>query len=115
MRGQRIKYIDHKYKDNHKISTRVYTSNKTSAKYRPVLNLTDMVYYIRNERSKEYIFKSESYTNLNVLKRNARAKLEYLGVVLKTESRDRTFGLCKMGYSQKYHESLEKLEKNDEL
>jgi len=115
MAGQRIKYINHKFKDNHRISTRAYTSQSTGAKYRPILNLTDMVYYIRNERSKEYVFKSDSYTNLNVLKRNARAKLEGYGVVLKTESRDRQFGLCKAGYSQKEHETISNLQKDEEI
>ena len=115
MSGNRIKYVDHKYKKNHRISTRAYTSKSTGAKYRPILNLDDMEFYIRNERTKVHVFKSGKYTNLNVLKRNARAKLESFGVVLKTESRDRTFGLCKAGYSQKDHEMLENLNKDDEL
>lgn len=101
MSGNRIKYVDHKYRENHKISTRAYTSQSTGASYRVVLNLTDMEYYIRNERTKEHIYKSKKYTNMNVLKRNARAKLEKLGVRLKTEVRDRTFGLCKKGTTQK--------------
>tara|TARA_R110000851_G_scaffold23718_3_gene69186 strand:- start:3306 stop:3659 length:354 start_codon:yes stop_codon:yes gene_type:complete len=114
--GQRIKYIDHKYKKNHRISTRSYVSQNNGAKYRTILNLTDMEYYIRNERTKEYVFKSGTYTNLNVLKRNARAKLEEFGVSLKKESRDRQFGRCKSGYNQKTHEMLQSIEINkDEL
>ena len=71
-----------------------------------------MEYYIRNERTKEFIYKSKTYTNLNVLKRTARAKLEKLGVSLKREIRDRQFGICKKGYSQKDHEMLQEIEKD---
>jgi len=112
MSGNRIKYVDHKFKENYKISTRAYTSQSTGAKYRPILNLTDMEFYLRNERTKEYVFKSGSYTNLNVLKRNARAKLESFGVELQTESRDRTFGLVPSGMTQ---EKWEEINKKEEL
>jgi len=113
MSGNRIKYVDHKFKENHRISTRAYVSNSTGAKYRPILNLTDMEYYIRNERTKEYVYKSKQYTNLNVLKRNARSELERFGVDLKRESRDRDFGLCRSGYSQKTHEMLKNTKTTD--
>lgn len=112
MSGNRIKYIDHKFKENHVISTRAFVSKINGAKYRIVLNFDDMQYYIRNERNKEFIYKSKSYTNMNVLKRTARARLEKLGVELKREVRDRQFGVCKKGYSQKDHEMLQELEKN---
>lgn len=95
MSGNRIKYIDHKFKENHVISTRAFVSKINGAKYRIVLNFDDMQYYIRNERNKEFIYKSKSYTNMNVLKRTARARLEKLGVELKREVRDRQFGVCK--------------------
>lgn len=108
-RGNRIKYVDHKFKDNHMITLRSFTSDSTGANYRIVLNLTDNQYYIRNERTKEYVFKSKTYGNMNVLKRNARSELERFGVVLKKEIRFRTFGLCKQGYTQKDHENLEAL------
>ena len=114
MAGTRIKYIDHKFKKNHRISTRSYTSQSTGAKYRPILNLESMEFYIRNERTKEYVFKSNTYTNLNVLKRSARSKLEKFGVVLKTESRDRTFGLVKTGMTQEKWEEEQK-KNNEEL
>lgn len=100
MTTKRIKYIDHKYRDNHKISLNQYVSESTGAKYRIVLNLEDMEYYIRNERTKEYVFKSNSYTNMNVLKRNARNKLEKFGVKLKREVRQRTFGRCPKNWTQ---------------
>ena len=111
--GNRIKYLDHKFKENHKISTKVFVSKFNGAKYRVVLNLDDMEYYIRNERTKVNIYKSRTYTNINVLKRTARAKLEKLGVELKREIRDRQFGICKKGYSQKDHEMLQELEKDN--
>ena len=114
MSGNRIKYIDHKFKKNHKITSKQFTSQKTGAKYRIVLNLDGMEYYIRNERTKEFIYKSKSYTNLNVLKRTARSKLEKLGVSLKREIRDRAFGQCAKGYNQKTHEMIQETEKNKE-
>ena len=98
--GNRVKYTSHKYKENHKISTKQFTSQSTGAKYRIILNLEDMQYYIRNERTKEYVYKSKVYTNLNVLKRVARAKIEKLGVNLKREVRDRTFGVVPAGTTQ---------------
>ena len=118
MSGNRIKYIDHKYKPGHVVSGRSFTSKKNGAKYRIVLRIEDkddMQFFIRNERTKEYVFKSRIHTNMNVLKRAARAKLECFGVELKRESRDRTFGLKPAGYDQKTHEMLENLDKKDEL
>lgn len=113
MSGNRIKYLDHKYKENHKISTRQFTSQSTGAKYRIILNLTDMQYYIRNERSKEFSYKSKTYTNLNVLKRVARARLEKFGVSLKREVRERCFGICEKGFSQEKWEQEKRSEKDD--
>ena len=113
----RIRYTDHKYKKDNKVSIRQYTSKGTGAKYRIILNLENldpMQYYIRNERTKEYVFKSGTFTNLNVLKRNARAKLGDFGVLIGKEIRDRSFGLCKSGFSQKEWEEKELFGKNDE-
>ena len=104
MAGNRIRYIDHPTKEDCLISLNEYVSKITGARYKIVLNVKEMWYGIRNERSKEFSYKSKNYGNLNVLKRTARAKLEDLGVNLSRESRDRTFGLCKEGYTQKIHE-----------
>lgn len=106
----RIKYCDHKFKKDHKITGKFYTSKSTGAKYRVVLNLENpdsLEYYIRNERTKQYVFKSGQYTNLNVLKRKAREELERFGVPLNKESRNRTFGLCKLGTTQNSWEEEE--------
>lgn len=110
MSTQRIKYCDHKFKEGHKITGKFYVSKITGAKYRVILNLQDpdnLEYYIRNERTKQYVFKSGQYTNLNVLKRKAREELERFGVPLDKESRQRSFGLCEKGYSQKDWENNE--------
>jgi len=118
MASQRIKYIDHKFKKGHLISNKSFTSKRSGAKFRIILNLEDknnMQYYIRNERTKEYSFKSRIHTNINVLKRCAREELIKFGVELQRESRDRTFGLCKSGMTQKTHEMLNNLEDKDEL
>ena len=107
---KRIKYVDHKYKDDHKITGKFYTSKSTGANYRIILNLEKpeaMEYYIRNERSGEYVYKSGQYTNLNVLKRKAREEIERFGVPLNKEVRSRSFGLCKKGYNQEDWEQKE--------
>lgn len=105
MSGNRIRYTEHPTKENCLVSINDYLSERTGAKYKIVLHLDEMFYGIRNERSKEFIYKSKKYTNLNVLKRTARAKLESLGVNLSRESRDRTFGLVEKGYTQEKHEN----------
>lgn len=109
MSGQRIKYIDHKYRENSMISAKAYVSESTGARYRIILDFDEMKFYIRNERTKEFVQKSKAYKNLNVLKRTARSELERFGVNLKREVRDRTFGRCPKGYSQKKHELLESM------
>jgi hypothetical protein len=109
----RIRYHDHKYRENHKISGKHFVSVSTGAKYRIILNLNDMEYYIRNERTKEYVFKSGNYTNMNVLKRSARARLEKFGVPLERESRDRSFGICSKGTTQNKWEKEQRQGDND--
>jgi len=106
----RIRYTNHKYKENHRISMRAFTSASTGAKYRIILNLEDpnaMEYYVRNERTKEFVFKSGKYTNENVLKRAARAKLSKFGVPTGKESRERSFGVCPKGFTQEEWERQE--------
>ena len=105
MSGNRIRYENHPTKEKCLVSLNQYVSERTGAKYKIVLNLDEMFYGIRNERTKEFIYKSKQYTNLNVLKRTARAKLESFGVNLSRESRDRTFGICEKNYTQEKHES----------
>lgn len=106
----RIRYITHKYKKGCLVSNRQHTSKSTGANYRIVLDLQDldaMKYYIRNERTKEYVFKSSTYTNLNALKKGARAKLGDFGVHIGKEVRDRSFGICPAGTTQKSWEESE--------
>lgn len=104
MSGNRIRYEEHEYKEDCLISVQDFVSSKNGARYRVVLNLKEMTYHIRNERSKEFIYSSKKYGNLNVLKRTARAKLESYGISLSRESRERTFGLCPKGFTQKEYE-----------
>ena len=116
MSSLRIRYHKHKYKEGCVISGRAYESNR-GAKYRVILNLEEMEYYIRNERTKEYVKKSTyEYTNLNALKRAARETLGKLGVPLGKEVRQRTFGLCEKGETQTKHvlkKRKERLEKEE--
>lgn len=108
MSGNRIRYISHDSKEDCLISLNTYTSKSTGARYRVILNIKDMWFGIRNERNKEFSFKSKSYGNMNVLKRNARSKLESLGVELLREIRWRTFGLCEKGHTQDKEERKDK-------
>lgn len=101
----RIRYEDHEHRENWVISIQKFVSKRNGAKYRVLLDMENKTYNIRNERTKEFIYKSKSYGNLNVLKRNARNQLEKLGVELNKEVRDRTFGICPKGYTQDKHEN----------
>lgn len=105
--AKRIRYEKHPTRKNVVISMNIFTSKKTGARYKLVLDFDAMTYHIRNERNKEFVVNSKSYGNMNVLKRNARAHLEKIGVPMSRESRDRTFGLCDKNYSQKKHEENE--------
>lgn len=104
MQGNRIRYVEHPSREECKISLNSYKSLTTGATYKIVLDLDNMQYMIRNERDKEFKFKSKQYKNINVLKKLARQKLEYFGVPLTRESRDRTFGLCEKGHNQNKQE-----------
>lgn len=101
----RIRYEKHEHRDNWVISIQKFVSKINGAKYKVLLDLENNTYNIRNERTKEFVVKSKSYGNLNVLKRNARGHLEKLGVQLNKEVRDRTFGICPKGYNQDQHEN----------
>ena len=46
---------------------------------------------------------------MNVLKRNARARLKKLGVSIGREVRDRSFGVCKKGMTQEEFEKVNNL------
>ncbi len=105
MANLRIRYQAQRGKKNTVISIQEFVSDSTGAKYRIVLDYTEMVFKIRNERIKEFVFKSKAYGNLHVLKRNARNKLKDFGVPVHKESRDRTFGRCDKGHSQDKEES----------
>ncbi len=115
MSNQRIRYVEHKFKTNCMISGRSYLSSKNGATYRVILDLDSMQYYVRNERNKEYVFKSKQYTNMNVLKRNARAELGRFGVDLSTEVRSRTFGLCPKGMTESKHKRAQSIDKLNEI
>lgn len=104
MSGNRIRYKDHPTRDNCLISIKDYVSQSNGARYKILLDLGNMKFMIRNERSKEFSFTSKEYKNLNVLKRTARARLEKFGVRLDRESRWRTFGRCEKGYNQHKHQ-----------
>jgi len=107
--NERIRYTELKHKENHVISIREFISKKTGARYKVILDLENLLYMIRNERTKTFIKKGgDNINNLNVLKRTARKELASLGVEMSRESRDRTFGKVPKGMTQKKWEELKK-------
>lgn len=107
--ANRIYYKPHDYRENVLESTRIYVSRRTGARYIIRLDLNNMIYEVKNMNTQIIYRGGDSINNLNVLKRSARARLESLGVVLGTETRNRSFGLCSKGYNQQKH-----LEENNE-
>lgn len=86
------------------VSTKVLKSERTGAEYLVYLDLNESTYKIKNINSENVHRGGENITNLNVLKRTVKARLERMGVRFSEEERERTFGLCPKGYSQKQHE-----------
>jgi hypothetical protein len=107
--AKRIRYKAHDKRENVMESVQTFISSTTGARYKVRLDLNEMIYEIKNLSSEKVYRGGEKVKNLNVLKRNAKKRLEGLGVDLGVERRDRTFGLCKKGYTQEKH-----LEENDE-
>lgn len=97
--AQRIRYKKTK-EDGVVVSTKTYTSARTGAQYKVYLNLNDVTYKIKNVNSENVYRGGENINNLNVLKRNVKARLESMGVQFEEEDRLRTFGLCPKGWSQ---------------
>lgn len=98
--AKRIAYEEHPTRENTMISRTDFVSQRNGAKYKVVLDMDNMVFMIRNERKKEFIYKSGQYKSNNSLKHAARIKLSRLGVELGKESRYRTFGKVEKGMTQ---------------
>lgn len=101
--SKRIRYKEHPTRENVVESVDTFTSEKTGARYRVRLDYNNNTYEIKNLRTERLIKGGENINNLNVLKRNAKAHLERLGVSFTTERRDRDFGLCEKGHTQQKH------------
>ena len=86
------------------VSNRVLKSTSTGAEYLIYLDLKEVTYKIKNINSENIHRGGENINNLNVLKRSVKTRLEGMGVKFQDEERDRTFGICSKGYSQKKHE-----------
>jgi hypothetical protein len=84
--------------------------SESGAKYLVTYDLNTMKYRIKNVLTRRIYSCERKVTNINVLKRKIRARLKSLGVKLKDESRNRSFGICQKGYTQKEH-----LQKNSEI
>lgn len=103
---KRIRYKKTK-DENVVVSNKVIRSQRTGAEYLVYLDLENVTYKIKNINSENVHRGGENINNLNVLKRNVKSRLEGMGVVFGEEERDRTFGRCPKGYSQKIHEQKE--------
>ena len=101
-------------------STCEYISKETGGCYRVYLDLNTVNYKIINVKSRLTFTHPRPLTNINVLKRLARRKLQELKIKAVDEKRNRTFGRCEKGYTQKKYleekgwDLVEKLLKNSE-
>lgn len=89
------------------VSNKILKSSRTGAEYLVYLDLNNITYKIKNINSENVHRGGENINNLNVLKRSVKSRLESMGVCFDDEDRDRTFGRCPKGYSQKLHEQKE--------
>lgn len=103
---KRIRYKKTK-DENIVVSNKILRSQRTGAEYLVYLDLENVTYKIKNINSENVHRGGENINNLNVLKRSVKTRLEGMGVVFEEEERDRTFGRCVKGYSQKIHERKE--------
>jgi len=93
----------------------IFKSKRTGAEYRVYLDLNTLTFKILNINKQLFINSGgENINNLNVLKRVAKQYLQKLGVEFESELRDRSFGLCKKGYTQDEH-SIKEIKKIQEL
>lgn len=97
--SKRIRY--QKSSDNVLSSIRTFISDKTGAEYRVFIHLDKVEYIIQNIKDQRNYYGGENVNNMNVLKRNIKKRLEGMGVSFDTEYRERTFGLCEKGHTQK--------------
>lgn len=96
---QRIRYKPHPTKENVLISHVIVT--KRGARYKIEIHLNTMSYRIVNQQNGEAEVSTGKYTNYNVLLKKAKERVYELGVDMPQEVRNRTFGLCPKGYTQK--------------
>ena len=96
---ERIRY---EKKENQLISKELVSNS--GAKYIVYLNLDTMTYLIRNQTSMRKYEGGEGINNLTVLKRKVKKHLQHLGIKFEKEKRNRQFGLCPKGFSQKQHD-----------
>ena len=101
--ASRIRYNPHPTRTNVVESSQIYVSARTGAQYLVRLDFNTMEYEIKNINSEVIYRPKKSVNNTNVLKRNAKKRLEDLGVDFNSEDRNRTFGVCEKGYTQKKH------------
>jgi hypothetical protein len=91
-------------KQNIVVSNKILKSERTGAEYLVYLDLENITYKIKNINSENIHTGGDNINNLNVLKRSVKSRLEKMGVVFGDEERDRTFGRCEKGWSQKKQE-----------
>jgi hypothetical protein len=108
---KRITYIDHPKKEGYLKSSHTFISAKTGAEYEVQIDTVNKVFHVKNIKSESIIYSSTNrkINNRNVLLRYVKRYLMYLGVSFQTELRDRTFGRCEKGYTQRKHKEIKQI------
>jgi len=86
-----------------------FISSSRGTEYRVYIDLENKKYYIKNMTRESLIHMPEDIgvDHKNTLYMQAKNHLKVLGVVFRRELRNRQFGICEKGYTQKKH--IEKL------
>ena len=108
---KRITYVEHPRKEGFLKSSHDLISARTGAEYEVQIDTINKVFHIKNTKSESIIHSSNhrKINNRNVLLRYIKKELIRLGVAFETELRDRTFGRCEKGYSQKKHKGIQQI------
>lgn len=105
---QRISYTDHPKKPGMMKSSHTLVSARTGAEYEIHVDFSSMKYWIKNINNETLspMPEEKKISNRNVLLRNIKKHLQKLGVRFEKELRNRSFGVCEKGYTQRKHKEI---------
>lgn len=109
----RIIYSDHPGKPG-MLRSNIIISARTGAEYEVHVDVPNMKYWVKNIGSQGLapMPEEKKISNRNVLLRNIKKHLQKLGVVFYKELRNRSFGICDKGYTQKKHKQNNSIPNN---